>query len=383
MLIVSHSSTSKNMKGITMQTALFDSSRDISRKSLGRLTRLSILAGVFIAGIACATEAWAGYAATNLVSDIPGVARRTDANAVNSWGIAVGSSGTIWVANNGTGTSTLYDFHGVPQSLVVTIPPSATNTEGANPTGIVFNSGPGFVVSSGGVSGPSIFIFVGEDGSISGWNPTVSLDNAILAVDDGVEGSVYKGATLGESSSGLRLFVTNFHEAKVSIYDDSFAEIEDDEAFVDPDIPKGFAPFGIENINGLIYVTYAKQDREAHDDVPGPGHGYVDVFDTDGNFISRLVSRGLLNSPWGLTLAPNNFGNLSGALLVGNFGDGHIDGYDPTTGAFLGTMLKPDQTPLVTDGLWALQALGGKSVYFTAGILGEAHGLFGVIKAGQ
>ena len=365
-----------------MQTTLFDSSRDISHKSSGRLTGFGVLAGIFIAFVACATEAWAGYSATNLVSDIPGVARRTDANAVNSWGIAVGSSGTIWVANNGTGTSTLYESTAC-QSLVVTIPPSATNTEGANPTGIVFNSGPGFVVSSGGVSGPSVFIFVGEDGSISGWNPTVSLDHAILAVDDGAEGSVYKGAALGESSSGLRLFVTNFHEAKVSIYDENFLEIEDDEAFVDPSIPNGYAPFGIENINGLIYVTYAKQDRDRHDDVPGPGHGYVSVFDADGNFINRLVTRGALNSPWGLTIAPNNFGNLSGALLVGNFGDGRIHGYDATTGAFLGTMLKPDRTPLAVDELWALHALGAKTVYFTAGIVEEEHGLFGVIKAGK
>ena len=371
------------MKENTMQTNLLDSVRDISRKSAGRFAGFSILTVTFMAFVACATQAWAGYAATNLVSDIPGVARRTDANAVNTWGIAVGSSGTIWVANNGTGTSTLYDFHGVPQSLVVTIPPSATNTEGANPTGIVFNSGSGFVVSSGGVSGPSIFIFVGEDGSISGWNPTVSLNQAILAVDDGAEGSVYKGAALGESSSGLRLFVTNFHEAKVSIYDENFVEIEDDEAFIDPTIPKGFAPFGIENINGLIYVTYAKQDRDAHDDVPGPGHGYVSVFDADGNFVNRLVTRGALDSPWGLTLAPNNFGNLSGALLVGNFGDGNIHGYDPTTGAFLGTMSKADGSPLVLDGLWALHALGAKTVYFTAGIVDEAHGLFGVIKAGK
>jgi hypothetical protein len=158
-----------------MQTALFASSPGISRNSLGRLTHLSILAGVFIAAIACATEAWAGYAATNLVSDIPGVARRTDANAVNTWGIAVGSTGTIWVANNGTGTSTLYVFHGVPQSLVVTIPPSASNTEGANPTGIVFNSGPGFVVSSGGVSGPFSSLSAKMEASPVGIRPSLSI----------------------------------------------------------------------------------------------------------------------------------------------------------------------------------------------------------------
>lgn len=360
-----------------MAAVQFDLRRNLFRNSLGQL---GLLLGLFCALLLLASEARAGYAATNLVSDIPGVAKRTDTNLVNPWGIAVGSSGTIWVANNGTGTSTLYDFHGVPQTLVVNIPASASNSEGANPTGIVFNSGPGFVVSNGTTSGPSVFIFVGEDGSISGWSPTVDSTNAIIAVDDGEEGSVYKGAALGESSSGLRLFVTNFSAGEVSIYDDTFAEIEDEDAFVDPDIPATFSPFGIENINGLIYVTYAKRDREGEDDVPGPGHGYVSVFDPDGNFIKRLISRGRLNSPWGLALAPNNFGNMSGALLVGNFGDGLIHGYDINTGALLGTMTKPDGNPLVLDELWALHTLGAKSVYFTAGIVEEEHGLFGVIN---
>ena len=341
------------------------------------------LLGALFTLIALTGQAWAGYVATSLVSDIEGAARRTDENLVNPWGIAVGSTGTIWVANNGTGTSTLYDFHGIPQSLIVNIPASASNDEGANPTGIVFNDGPAFIVSNGTASGPAVFIFASEDGSISGWSPSVDATNAIIAVDDGAEGSVYKGAALGESSSGRRLFVTNFSEAKVSIYDDTFAEIEDDEAFVDPDIPATFSPFGIQNINGLIYVTYAKRDRDGEDDVPGHGHGYVSVFDADGNFIQRLVTRGDLNSPWGLTLAPTNFGNLSGALLVGNFGDGHIHGYDINTGAELGAMMKPDRTPLVLDELWALHALGGTSVYFTAGIVEEEHGLFGVIRQGR
>jgi uncharacterized protein (TIGR03118 family) len=345
--------------------------------------RTGLLLSTAFALCALATGAWAGYVATNLVSDIPGNARRTDANLVNPWGMAVGRTGIIWVANNGTGTSTLYDFHGVPLSLVVSIPPSASNTDGANPTGIVFNSGTGFVVSNGTSSAPAAFIFVGEDGSISGWSPTVDATNAILAVDDGEEGAVYKGAALGESSTGTRLLVTNFSEGEVSVYDDTFAEIENDNDFVDPDIPSSFSPFGIENINGLIYVTYAKRDRDGEDDVPGFGHGYVSVFDADGNFIQRLITRGDLNSPWGLTLAPGNFGTLSGALLVGNFGNGMIHGYDINTGAELGTMLKPDHTPLVIDGLWALHSLGGTSVYFTAGILDEAHGLFGVIRTGQ
>ena len=363
-----------------MRITFFQTHRSFSGQRPSRFISLSILASAFISVLAFATEAWANYVATNLVSDVPGIARRTDTNVVNPWGIAVGSSGTIWVANNGTGTSTLYDTSGVPQPLVVTIPSSATNTDGANPTGIVVNSSSGFVVSEGGVSGPSVFIFVSEDGSISGWSPSVALDHAIIAVDDGEEGSVYKGAALGESSSGLRLFVTNFREGKVSIYDDTFAEIEDDDAFVDPNVPATYSPFGIENINGLIYVTYAKRDRDGEDDVPGPGHGFLAVFDADGALINHLVSRGKLNSPWGLALAPNDFGNFSGALLVGNFGDGLIHGYDPTTGAFIGTLKQPDGTPLQLDELWALHVIGNR-VFFTAGIVEEEHGLFGVIKS--
>jgi uncharacterized protein (TIGR03118 family) len=364
-----------------MLTGLFFVARRVSPGlSSFVFLRRGLIAGLF-ALVAFSGHAWAGYLATNFVSDIPGSARRTDANLVNPWGIAVGSTGTIWVANNGTGTSTLYDVHGVPQSLVVNIPASATNSEGANPTGIVFNSGPGFVVSNGTNSGPAVFIFVSEDGSISGWSPAVDVTNAIIAVDDGDEGAVYKGTALGESSNGTRLFVTNFRERKVSIYDDTFAEIEDDDAFVDPDIPGGFSPFGIENINGLIYVTYARRDRDGEDDVPWRGHGYVSVFDANGNFLKRLVTRGVLNSPWGLTLAPSDFGVLSGSLLVGNFGDGLIHAYDINTGAPIGALLKPDGTPLVLDELWALHAVGRNSVYFTAGIVEEEHGLFGVIRS--
>ncbi|HEY3663917.1 MAG TPA: TIGR03118 family protein [Chthoniobacterales bacterium] len=363
-----------------MRITHFATRRSFSGERRSRFIGLAVAASAFLMVLACANDARAAFAATNLVSDIPGTARRTDFNLVNCWGIAVGSSGTIWVANNGTGTSTLYDQSGVPQSLVVSIPPSATNTEGANPTGIVFNSGSGFVVSENGLSGPAVFIFVGEDGSISGWSPTVASDHAIIAVDDGDEGAVYKGAALGLSSSGMRLYVTNFHEGVVSVYDDTFGEIDNEDAFVDPTIPRGYAPFGIENINGLIYVTYAKQDRDAEDDVAGPGHGFINVFDTDGNFVKRLVSHGALNSPWGLALAPDRkFGPLTGALLVGNFGDGEIHGYDINTGALLGAMSKPDGTPLREDELWALHVIGN-TVYFTAGIVEEEHGLFGSIQ---
>jgi len=324
-----------------------------------------------------------GFDWTNLVSDIAGVAERTDSNLVNPWGIVPSANNTIWIANNGTGTSTLYNTDGVPvpvgHPLVVTIPKADANTEGANPTGIVFNSGPGFVVSQNGHSGPSIFIFVSEDGSISGWNPQVSPTAAIRVVDPGSEEVIYKGAALGTTASGPRLFVTNFHGAKVEVYDQNFMEIEVPNTFEDPNLPAGYAPFGIRNINGLIYVTYAKQDAEGEDDVPGPGFGYVDVFSTNGQFIRRLISQGKLNAPWGLVLASRHFGRFHDALLVGNFGDGRINAYHPTTGAFLGTLSKSDGTPLDFNGLWGLHFIGDQ-LFFTAGIADEDHGLFGVIE---
>ena len=202
----------------------------------------------------------------------------------------------------------------------------------------------------------------------------------MLAVDHGSEEAVYKGAALGTVGSETHLYVTNFHARKVEIYDENFIEIDTALTFADPDIPSDFAPFGIENINGSIYVTYAKQDADGEDDVPGEGHGFVDVFDTEGNFISRLASHGGLNSPWGLALAPHDFGEFSDALLVGNFGDGRIHAFDATSGAFLGALIRPDGTPLDFDGLWALHSIDN-AVFFTAGIADETHGLFGMIIA--
>ncbi len=329
-----------------------------------------------------ATSSWAaGYHWTNLVSDIPGVALHTDPHLVNPWGLTVSSTGNFWVSDNGAGLATVYTGEGVRVPLVVTIPPSASSTENRGaPTGQVVNSGPGFVITHNGVSGPSLFVFVSEDGGISGWNPDVSPDHAVLAVDDGDEGAVYKGATLASTTAGDFLYVTNFHAGTVDVYDQNFMEVE--ASFVDPTIPNGYAPFGIQNINGLIYVTYAKQDRDRVDDVPGPGHGFVSVFDTGGNFIRRLISHDSLNSPWGLALAPQDFGIASGSLLVGNFGDGRINAFDPNTGDERGALAQADGTPLEFDGLWALLFVG-TDLYFTAGIAAEAHGLFGEIGANE
>ena len=224
---------------------------------------------------------------------------------------------------------------------------------------------------------PRLFIFVSEDGSISGWNPTLDETHAIIAVDNGngaqhnVSGiAIYKGATLGVANGHNFLYVTDFHRGKVNTFDENFHQTNPN-GFVDPNLPAGYGPFGIRNFNGEIFVTYAKQDPNREDDVPCPGCGLINVFDTSGNFLRRLTQRGNLNAPWGLT-------EFDGELWVGNFGDGKINVYDPTTGAFIETLMRADGTPLQFDGLWDLLPLGD-GVYFTAGIADEGHGLFGLI----
>jgi uncharacterized protein (TIGR03118 family) len=319
------------------------------------------------------------YSWNNLRSDIPGVAANVDSNIVNPWGLTASASGVIWVSDNGTGVSTLYRQDGTPvpnaaSPLIVSIPTSAKNKGEANPTGVVVNGTASFKVSQNGNSQPARFIFVSEDGSISGWNPTVDATHAILAVDNSKGGSkttaVYKGVTLGMAKSQNFLYATNFNSGRVETYDENFHQVNLT-GFVDPNLPAGYAPFGIRNLNDQIYVTYAKQDKKRTDDVGGPGNGFVDVFDPAGNFIKRLVSNGNLNSPWGLALVDDE-------LWVGNFGDGTINVYDPNTGAFIETVSQADGTPLQFDGLWDMLPLPG-GIYFTAGIADEEHGLFGVI----
>jgi uncharacterized protein (TIGR03118 family) len=315
------------------------------------------------------------YSWTNLQSDIAGAATHLDRNLVNPWGMAVSPGGTIWVSDNGTGVSTLYHQDGTAVPLVVTIPTAARNKEGGNPTGVVFNSTGFFKVSLHGNSAPGLFIFVSEDGSISGWNPALDQTHAIIAVDHGTnKGSkraIYKGATLAVAGGHNFLYVTNFHTARVETYDENFHQVNPN-GFIDASLPAGYAPFGIRNINGQIFVTYALQDAKGEDDVAGPGNGFVNVFDTGGNFIRRFASNGNLNAPWGLALAEED------ELWIGNFGDGIINNYDPNTGAFLGTINRADGTPLQFDGLWDMLVLR-EGVYFTAGIADEEHGLFGLI----
>jgi len=290
---------------------------------------IKVIAVVLAVSSVSASLAFAdSYSWQNLQSDIPGVAAHTDPNLVNPWGMVANSTGSvIWVSDNGTGVSTLYQQNGTALSLVVTIPPASKNKDGGNPTGIVFNGTAFFKVTKSGNSQPAKFIFAGEDGSISGWNPSVDGTNAIIAVDNSKSKAVYKGAALGVANGHNFLFVNNFFSGHVETYDENFQQTNPN-GFIDPSLPAGFAPFGIQNINGKIYVTYALQDKKKHDDVSGPGNGFVNVFDTSGNLVRRLVSNGNLNSPWGLAL-------VDGELWVGNFGDGKINNYDPTTGTFL------------------------------------------------
>jgi uncharacterized protein (TIGR03118 family) len=338
---------------------------------------LSIRAPLVLGLLIWAGPTFAQFDQNNLASNIPGLAHFTDPNLVNPWGVAHSSTSPFWIADDGTGLSTLYDGVGAPQALVVTIPPPAGSPAGtkARPTGIVFNGTADFMIAGGA----SRFLFATEDGTISAWNGTAGT-TAVLVIDNSATGAVYKGLALGSNASGNFLFATNFNGGTIQVFDKNFAPAAGF-SFVDPTLPAGFAPFGIQNIGGTLFVTYALQDASKTDDTPGPGNGFVDAFDTDGNLLRRFASAGTLNSPWGLALAPPGFGIT--ALLVGNFGDGRINAFDPTTGAFLTQLSDRNGVPITIDGLWGLIAGNGgnggaiDSVYFTAGINGEADGLFG------
>jgi uncharacterized protein (TIGR03118 family) len=330
------------------------------------------------------------YLVHNLVSDLPDMADFQDPNLVNPWGIATTSTSPFWIGNNGAGASTLYGTTGVPNALVVTIPAPGSATGGAV-TGVIANTTTSFNVAPGK---PASFIFCTEDGAVSGWNSSVSATAAIITVDNSKANSVFKGCVIGGTAAAPILYVTDFHNGVVDMFDASFNPIVNVKAtFFDPLIPVGYAPFGISNFGGLIYVTYAQQDAQKHDDVSGAGNGFVDVFDASGNLVTHLISKGALNSPWGMQMAPATFGQFSGALLVGNFGDGVINAFDPAKGTLLGTLMDPTGHPVAVPGLWGLLfGNGGKggdtsTLYFTAGVPGpygeenESHGLFGSIQA--
>jgi uncharacterized protein (TIGR03118 family) len=324
------------------------------------------------------------YRQRNLVSDSAAVpAEQRDPNLVNAWGLAFNPYGAAWVADNHTGLATLYNGNGNPQSLVVTVPGAAGAT--GSPTGTVFYGGPGFVVGKGTASGPSRFLFASEDGGIAGWAPNVDRTHAIRVIDNSARNAVYKGIAISGNGHGTLLYATDFHNGKVDVYDSNFKPAYLTGTFHDPQLPAGYAPFGIQAVNGDLYVTFAKQDEERMDDVPGRGFGFIDVFDPDGHLLRRLVSGGALDAPWGIALAPASFGRFSNRLLVGNFGDGLINAYDPATGKWLGRLKAPQGKAIHVDGLWGIAFGNGlndqpvDALFFAAGPDDENHGLYGRI----
>jgi aldose sugar dehydrogenase len=325
------------------------------------------------------------FTQTNLVSDVPGMAARTDPNLVNPWGMTVGLNGGIWVSDNGSGKATSYDGKGQPVApQTITIPAPGKAGGKSAPTGAATNATTGFVISAAGKSGPSTQLFSTEDGTIAGWNNSVDPANAVIAVDRSSMGAVYKGLALGFDAGGALLFAANFAAGSVDVFDSRFEPVRTRGRFVDPQLPNGYAPFGIACINARVYVTYAQQDPEKKDDVPGAGHGYIDIFDMEGNLVRRFASQGQLNSPWGMAWAPfEGFGKFDNALLVGNFGDGSINAFDFDSGEFLGALTDSTGKAIKIPGVWGLQfglavaATSPSTLFFTAGIANEAHGLFG------
>src|SRR5437773_532150 len=280
------------------------------------------------------------FTQANLVSDLPGMARTTDPNLVNPWGITVGTNSGLWVSEADAGKAEAFDGAGnlLPSGspLVVTIPsPDGKGT--SPPTGVATNATGGFVIASGANAGPASELFATEDGTIAGWSNDVNATHAVVAVDNSGSEAIYKGLAIGFNASGAFLYATNFHAGTVDVFDANFRPVHTAGGFKDPKIPSGYAPFGISAINGQIYVTYAKQDADKEDDVPGAGRGFVDVFDTDGTLDKRFASRGALNAPWGMAWAPfEGFGEFNNALFVGNFGDGAVDAFDFDSGKLLG-----------------------------------------------
>jgi uncharacterized protein (TIGR03118 family) len=318
------------------------------------------------------------YTQRNLVSDIAGVARITDRHLVNPWGLAFGPTTPAWVADNGKDLSTLYS--GAVSGSIPTKVGLEVSIPGGAPTGVVFNtSTTGFKVGAN----PARFIFDSEAGTITAWNAGTSAQTMATTPD-----AVYKGLAIADSGGKTFLYAANFHAGTIDVFDDTFAPTNLSGDFTDPSLPMGFAPFNIQEIGGKLYVSYAQQDADKLDDVPGAGLGIVDVYDTSGHLLQRLISQGALTAPWGLTLAPKQFGAFGGDLLVGNFGDGVINAYNPSNGQFEGSLRNTDGNVITIDGLWALRFGNGtigtpRTLLFTAGIADEAHGIFGSIEAGR
>ena len=327
------------------------------------------------------------YMQTDLTADVASVASvpNLDPNLVNAWGLTRGSGTFWWVSDNGTGLSSLLDGMGVSQSLVVTIPAPKGKDGPSAPTGTVFNFTNGFNLEP---NAKAIFIFVTEDGTISGWNPTVNLTNAVRRVNRPND-AIYKGVAVAQTGRTARLYASNFKSGRVDVFDGGWHLISlGPNAFVDPMLPPDYAPFGMQNVGGNIVVTFAHRPPGSKDEDHGPGLGYVTIFDTNGNVIQRLAHGNYFNAPWGITMAPADFGVFNHRLIIGNFGNGGIHAFDPITGKLVGTLFDANGDELLIDGLWALGFGGGtansgpaNAMFFTAGPDEEGHGLFGMLTA--
>jgi uncharacterized protein (TIGR03118 family) len=331
------------------------------------------------------------FSQTNLASDGFVPAANIDANLINPWGVAFSAQGPFWIADNGSGVASIKNGAGMPQTVLgqssIEIAVPAGQTTPAAPTGEVFNfTQQGFAISSGGKMGSAVFLFATEDGTISGWNPQVNAGSSVLAVDNsmGGNGAVYKGLAIAQTGGDASLYAANFRNGTVDVFNSSFQQVN---SFTDPNLPAGFAPFNVQVLDGNLFVTFALQNAEKHDDVSGAGNGFVDEFDLQGHLMNRVASQGVLNSPWGLAIAPSGFGAFSNDLLVGNFGDGTINAFDPMTDQFLGTLHDANGTPIKIDDLWSLVPGNGSpnsdpsKIYFTSGVANEQHGLFGSLGA--
>jgi len=342
---------------------------------------MSAAAGLAIVAVACGDDDHTNvitpvnaFNQINLVSDVTGQnARVLDPFLVNPWGLAFSPGGILWVANEGTGTATLYDPNGFPFSAIIGIPGPSAESAGM-PTGLVWNGTFSFPVAGA----PARVLFAGLDGVISGWND--STFNAVAVIDNSATGALYTGLAIGFVGGANRLYAADFAHANVAVFDGDYNPIG---TFTDPDLPAGYAPFNVAAINGKLYVTYALAlSPTQHEEVPGVGNGFVDIFDMDGTLVQRFASQGGLNAPWAVTVVPAGFGPFEGDILVGNFGDGMIGVYNPTTGAFIDWLRDGNGNAIVLDHLWGLTfgpTPSTPNLYFTAGISNELHGLLGAI----
>ena len=311
-------------------------------------------------------------------------AAHNDPNLQNPWGVAAAPGGPFWIADNNSNKATVYDGTGAVLAPTVTISPGTSGP--ANATGEVYNGTADFMITTGLGTAPAQFIFAGEGGTINAWSQSISGTTADVEYDDGAGGAVYKALVLANNGTANHLYATDLHNARIDVFDGTFHKVALAGSFADPTVPAGFAPFGMALINSQLYVTYAKQDATAHDEVLGAGLGYVNVFDLNGNFVKRFASAGTLNAPWGMTMAPAGFATMAGQLLIGNFGDGVINGFDPMTGVHMGTVGLASGKQLVIPGLWSLTFGNGapnqpaSTLFYTAGPNNQVDGVFGGVK---